>query len=374
MTEPSVRAEIEALRAALQEQEQRLAAQETELRRLRTAVGPRPVSLPAAEAVPATTTDRRRFLRLVGATAVGAAGTMVAMAPAAGAADGDPLNVGETATTTAGSAATTALDYTNAQARSTTGNANAIFAVTEGGVTDAITTAIAGVAGVNVLDAVGGVTSSPDGTGVIGLALDGVGVAGLSNTSIGVAGVSLGSADLVALGSGVIGLNSHLTALPPTAGSYVTGDLARDDGGNLFVCVQGGSPGSWRKLAGPSTAGAFNAISPQRVYDSRVGPKITTNEERVISTAATPAGAAVVPTGALAVAITLTVTDTEGAGGFLAVRPAGTAYAGTSSINWFGPGQNIATTVMSALGGDRQLTVRSFASTHFIVDVTGYFG
>ena len=85
-------------------------------------------------------------------------------------------------------------------------------------------------------------------------------------------------------------------------------------------------------------------------------------------------GTAVVPAGAVAVAITLTVTETEGVGGWLAVRPNGTGFAGTSSINWFGPDQNIATTVISGLGGDRLLTIHGgVASTHFIVDVTGYY-
>jgi hypothetical protein len=363
--------ELHALRSALADQERRLAAQEAELERLRAAVAP---GTDHASSVERVSTDRRRFLRLVGATAVGAAGSMVAMAPAAGAIDGDQLVVGQTVATSADSATSTVLDYTNAQARSVSGNAKSIFAVAEGGATDVLTAAITAVAGVKVADAIGGATNSPAGTGVIGFAPDGIGTAGLSNTGLGVVGLSINNADIVALGSGVIGLNSHLPALPPTLGTYVTGDLARDDGGNLFVCVEGGSPGSWRKLAGPTTAGAFSAISPQRVYDSRVGPKITTNEERVISVATTPAGAGVVPTGALAAAITLTVTETEDVGGFLAVRPAGTAYAGTSSINWFGPGQNIATTVLSALGGDRGLTVRGFNRTHFIVDVTGYFG
>jgi hypothetical protein len=363
------RAELGALRAALQRQEERLAAQEAELQRLRAAMTPTD-----AAPIEHVATDRRRFLRLVGATAVGAAGTMVAMAPAASAADGVALNVGQTTTTSANSAASTVLDYTAAEARSPDGNPNAIFAVTEGPVTDALTTAILGVAGTNTVDAVGGATSAPSGTGVIGFASDGVGAAGLSNSGIGVVGLSITNADFVALGSGVIGLSSHLPALPPTAGTYVTGDIARDDGGNLFVCVGGGSPGTWRRLAGPATAGAFTAISPQRVYDSRIGPKINTDEERVISVAATPAGGAVVPAGALAVAITLTVTETEDVGGFLAARPAGSAYANTSSVNWFGPGQNIATTVLSALGGDRQLVVRAFNRTHFIIDVTGYYG
>ena len=72
--------------------------------------------------------------------------------------------------------------------------------------------------------------------------------------------------------------------------------------------------------------------------------------------------------------ITFTVTQTEGTGGFVAVRPAGTLYEGTSSINWFGPEQNFATTVISALGGDRQLNLwGGQASTHVVVDVTGYY-
>jgi hypothetical protein len=81
-----------------------------------------------------------------------------------------------------------------------------------------------------------------------------------------------------------------------------------------------------------------------------------------------------VPLGATAVAITLTVTATEGAGGFVGARPAGTPYGGTSSINWFGANQNLATTVISQLGGDRTVTMHGgAASTHFIVDVTGYY-
>jgi hypothetical protein len=136
-----------------------------------------------------------------------------------------------------------------------------------------------------------------------------------------------------------------------------------------------GTPGTWRKLTGPAAAGAFHAISPQRVYDSRGtdGP-IADGAERSLSVSTSSTGIAVVPLGATAVAITLTVTNTQGVGGFLAVRPAGTSYAGTSSINWFGPGQNLATTVISQLGGDRQLTVRGGSQpADFVIDVTGYY-
>jgi hypothetical protein len=110
------------------------------------------------------------------------------------------------------------------------------------------------------------------------------------------------------------------------------------------------------------------------VYDSRTGAgKLQPGEDRSVSVA-TSAGVEAVPTGATAVSMTFTVTETEGSGGFVAVRPAGTPYEGTSSINWFGPGQNLATTVISALGGDRQLNLwGGVAPTHVVLDVTGFY-
>jgi len=167
---------------------------------------------------------------------------------------------------------------------------------------------------------------------------------------------------------------------PARSGAHATGELLADGAGDLWACVVGGSPGEWRKLAGGTTAGAFHAISPRRVYDSREGAgklQPGAGGERTISVANATAGTGggeVVPAGAVAVAITFTVTNTEGGGGFVSVRPAGTPYAGTSSINWFGPDQNIGTTVISALGGNRQLTLQGGnAATDVVVDVTGYY-
>jgi len=94
-----------------------------------------------------------------------------------------------------------------------------------------------------------------------------------------------------------------------------------------------------------------------------------------VSLAAATDGSAVIPAGATAATITLTVTETEGAGGYVAAFPAGTPWAGTSSINWFGPGENLATAAFVALGGDRSITLRGGANDcHVVVDVTGYAG
>jgi hypothetical protein len=115
-------------------------------------------------------------------------------------------------------------------------------------------------------------------------------------------------------------------------------------------------------------------INPSRVYDSRLaGGKLADGEERTVSTATAIQGADVLPAGATAVAMTLTVTETEGSGGYVSAFPFGIAWPGTSSINWFGPGQNLATAVIVAVGGDRQLVLRGGVQpTHVVIDVTGY--
>jgi hypothetical protein len=125
-----------------------------------------------------------------------------------------------------------------------------------------------------------------------------------------------------------------------------------------------------------SSVNSLVPLPPARVYDSRQGGgKLRANEERVVSVATATNGAAVVPTGATATTITLTVTETEGSGGYVAAFPAGTPWGGTSSINWFGPGQNLATAALVALGGDRDITLRGGAADcHVVVDVAGYVG
>ena len=139
--------------------------------------------------------------------------------------------------------------------------------------------------------------------------------------------------------------------------------------------LHAGSPGTWREIAGPATAGSFHAIEPRRVYDSRPGSKLSPGQDRTISIAnATDGTLDVVPGKATAVALTVTVTETEGVGGFIAVRPGGTVYNGTSSINWFGPNQSLATTVITGLDAARQITLSAGAqNTHLVIDVTGYY-
>ena len=83
----------------------------------------------------------------------------------------------------------------------------------------------------------------------------------------------------------------------------------------------------------------------------------------------------VVPPGATAITFNLTVTDTTGLG-FAAVAPGDAASTDTSTINWTAAGMVVANATMVQLDTARQVKVfvggTPGASTHFIIDVTGY--
>jgi hypothetical protein len=107
--------------------------------------------------------------------------------------------------------------------------------------------------------------------------------------------------------------------------------------------------------------------SVPRALDTRdPGPgKLTPNEERVV---------ALGNPGARSAVINLTVTATEGTGGFVAAFRADIAWPNNSSINWAGPNQNLANGVLVALDGAGQIRIRGgAANTHVIIDRIGWF-
>lgn len=309
-----------------------------------------------AETRPAS---RRTMLRTLAlGAAAGVAGAAVS-GRSVSAANGDPVNVGESVAHTASTSVnylggTTASSFNIQSGDETAANDGIID-----NLFDSAGTALLGVASGNGNQGIGiiGWSKKPLGTGVIGFTGGAGGYGGEFFGGLAELRVRPGGAEPVTLD------NAHQV-----------GELYEDENGALWLCVAAGTPGTWRQLGGPTTAGAFNSINPARVYDSRGGAKLAAGEERTVSVAAATNGAAVVPAGATAVMTTFTVTATEGLGGFASVRPAGAPYQGTSSINWFGTDQNLATTVVSGLGGDRQITVLGGdASTHFIVDVVGFY-
>lgn len=214
--------------------------------------------------------------------------------------------------------------------------------------------------------------STEAGTGVIGVSNAGAGVVGNGTT-----------ADLQAGGSGRILLNSAGAASPPATGTV--GTIARDAGGSMWVCV---ATNQWRRIAGPTVAGALVAITPTRVYDSRQALPtpgvIQSGQTRNVSVKdgrATGGGAVtvpdLVPAGATAVMANVTVASTTGAG-YLAINPGGVTTVSASTINWFGSGQTLANGVLLTINpSTREVTVYcgdgAGVSTHFIIDVTGYY-
>ncbi|MEZ5144193.1 MAG: hypothetical protein R2726_16980, partial [Acidimicrobiales bacterium] len=160
--------------------------------------------------------------------------------------------------------------------------------------------------------------------------------------------------------------------------AHTKGELYLDGSADLWLCTASGSPGTWRRLAGPTTAGALVALSaPTRVYDSRPGDppvgvvkgQLVDGAERVIDANLT----GLVPAGATAALVNVTVVNTS-ATGFLALFKNGLAWPGNSTVNWFLPASIVANQALVALDASSRFRakVAAGASTDFLVDVLAY--
>ena len=310
-------------------------------------------------------TDRRRLLAgLAGATAAGAAVSVIGVPGVARAADTDPLTIGAD---NDGTLLT--------QLRRPTG-ATDIDVFQASDATEAATTsphpaALAGVAGGNAVHN---------------------GVHGLSTARVD---------EEVTTGFGLIGHATDDARAPlwlvPRADpnddtvAHQVGEVVVDADGHFWACVIAGTPGTWVDLAAPAVAPAdlqpqYYPIDPVRSYDSREaaytesGP-LAPNEVRVVSVADSHdrAGAVlpadVVPEGATAVTYNITVARPTGHN-YLSVAPGdATDPPAASSIN-FDTGRNDANGLTGRLDADRQLAVfcgDDVGSCEFIIDVTGYY-
>ena len=126
----------------------------------------------------------------------------------------------------------------------------------------------------------------------------------------------------------------------------------------------------------------FASIVPVRVMETRVGPGYTTADHLYEGTSAVVgntsydlpiAGRAGIPTDAAALVLNVTVTEPQGPG-FVTVYPCDQPRPTASNLN-FQAGQTVANSVISRVGpvfGD--ICIYSMATTHMVVDVTGYVG
>ena len=129
----------------------------------------------------------------------------------------------------------------------------------------------------------------------------------------------------------------------------------------------------------------YTPITPYRSYDSRSDPfgRISSGEYFGLQLITDAMGApTVVPVTAQAVTFNLTITQTVGPG-YLGVVPGGTEPDGftVSTINWVYNGLDIANGGTTKLATDPDAGAGSVVvycgptggSTHFLIDVTGYF-
>ena len=140
-------------------------------------------------------------------------------------------------------------------------------------------------------------------------------------------------------------------------------DLSAQNGAPLIVDVTG-----WFVESGATSAGRFVPITPARAIDTREPPRARPMAaDETVNVPLPPS----VPSDAVAVAITVTLDDSPGAG-FFTVFPAGTVRPWASTINADGRDQTRAAGAIVAVTASG-FDVYSLAGGHVIVDVTGWF-
>lgn len=171
--------------------------------------------------------------------------------------------------------------------------------------------------------------------------------------------------------SNILLLTTSLSDPTQSGIAHQRGELIRDTSGNLWLCTSSGTPGTWRKLAGPTSAGSLHLLSsPVRAYDSRpseggAGPNGGGGSQTVNLRVAG------VPTGFNGALVNLT-TVTPSAAGFAVIYANNAVQPSTSSVN-FTAGSvvgNNATTRVDSTGFARFF---SSATTNYVVDVMGYY-
>jgi hypothetical protein len=128
----------------------------------------------------------------------------------------------------------------------------------------------------------------------------------------------------------------------------------------------------------PNAGGEYTPVAPFRVFDSRptsnvggfVGP--LRGQQAVTAQVAGVPGSGIPASGALAVAMNVTVVAPTGSA-FLTVWPAGTAMPLASNLN-FNPGEVLPNLVVSGVGSGGRVGLFINAGTaHVVIDVVGWY-
>jgi hypothetical protein len=172
-------------------------------------------------------------------------------------------------------------------------------------------------------------------------------------------GAPMPTASIVNYDAGQLRANATIVAV----GFGGAVDLFTLNGAPLVVDVTG-----WFVESAATAAGRFVPVTPARAVDTREAPRQRPLDAGETINVPLPPS---VPTDAIAVALTVTLTESPGAG-FFTVFPAGTTRPLASTINADGRGQTRAAGAIVAVTPSG-LDVYALAGGHVIVDVTGWF-
>ena len=329
-----------------------------------------------------TPNDRRAMLRKLAIGGAAAAGGAILLSNGTASALAEPgaLELGAAATNT--STTPTSLVHTPGAAR-TAGASTLSVGSAVPGPTTVFPANVGGYGNSLVANGLHGSTDQPAGFGVVVANLAPVAPSATAPVPTALAVASSRGAQMrfVPLPGAVTG---------PTPGLHLAGELYSDADGTLWFTVPVPPPavaGTVRfvKLAGTPASGAFHAIDPQRVYDSRqanytVKGAMAPNSFRVISVAdgrnanGTVTLANAVPAGATAVHINLTAASMTGPN-FLSVTAGDRTATSTSLLNWSAGATQVANSITVPVDATRQIRVfcgDQTGSTEVVVDVFGY--
>jgi hypothetical protein len=134
---------------------------------------------------------------------------------------------------------------------------------------------------------------------------------------------------------------------------------------SLFVGLATSAPAA----AAPSAPSRFVPVSPCRLFDSRdSGAPVTAGGTVDVAVVSDECG---VPSGATAAALTITATQPSGVG-YATGWPAGATRPEASLLN-YRAGESVANAQLLQLGTGGRISLFTLASSHLVVDVTGYF-
>jgi glucose/arabinose dehydrogenase len=138
--------------------------------------------------------------------------------------------------------------------------------------------------------------------------------------------------------------------------------------------------GQLHKVIGPASNGVppaipnmkFSPLQPTRLLDTRAGTGVAAGKLAAGGAITLKVSGGAVPADAKAVVLNLTATLADGAG-FVTAWPTGQPQPPTSSLNVSTAGETAANAVVVPVGQDGQVNFFTFAGTHLVADVTGYF-